>query len=321
MLHFFYKIIMDRRNFLRALALTGAVFTIKESGAMAVFSQTATTSKSGKSYDLVAVMGGEPGEMFNKAMAELGGLGKFVKKGHVVVVKPNIGWDKGPEMAANTNPQLVGEIVRQCIKAGAKEVKVLDHTCNEWRNCYSNSGIEDAVKKAGGKMIPANEESYYREISLPKGIKLKKTKVHEAILDCDVWINVPVLKNHGGAKMSISMKNHMGIVWDRRFFHANDLQQCIADVCTLEKAAVLNVVDAYRLMKNNGPQGKSEADAVLVKGLFVSQDIVAVDTAATTFFNKVRTMPLESVGHLAKAQALKLGTMNIDSLKVKRIKL
>lgn len=312
---------MDRRNFLRALALTGAAFSIKESGAMSVFSQSAANVKSGKAYDLVAVMGGEPAEMFNKAMAELGGLGKFVKKGQVVVVKPNIGWDKGPEMAANTNPQLVAEIVKQCFKAGAKEVKVLDHTCNEWRNCYNNSGIGDAVKSAGGKMIPANEESYYREINLPKGVKLKKTKVHEAILDCDVWINVPVLKNHGGAKMSIAMKNHMGIVWDRRFFHANDLQQCIADVCTLEKAAVLNVVDAYRLMKNNGPQGKSEADAVLVKGLFVSQDIVAVDTAATTFFNKVRTMPLDSVGHLAKAEALKLGTMNIEKLNVKRIKL
>jgi len=312
---------MDRRNFLRALALTGAAFSIKESGAMSVLSQSGAVSKSGKPYDLVAVMGGEPAEMFRKAIAEIGGMGKFVKKGQVVVVKPNIGWDKTPEMAANTNPQLVGEIVKQCFAAGAKEVKVLDHTCNEWRKCYSNSGIEAAVKKAGGKMIPANEESYYREVPLAKGVKLKKTKVHEDILDCDVWINVPVLKNHGGAKMSIAMKNHMGIVWDRRFFHANDLQQCIADVCTLDKAAVLNVVDAYRLLKNNGPQGKSEADAVLSKGLFISQDIVAVDTAATTFFNNVRPMPLESVGHLAKAEALKLGTMKISGLNVKRIKL
>jgi len=312
---------MDRRKFLRALALTGAAFSIKESGAMSILSQSGANVKSGKPFDLVAVMGGEPAEMFKKAIAELGGLGKFVKKGQVVVVKPNIGWDKSPEMAANTNPQLVGEIVKQCFAAGAREVKVLDHTCNEWRNCYSNSGIEDAVKRAGGKMIPANEESYYREVPISKGVKLKRTKVHEDILDCDVWINVPVLKNHGGAKMSIAMKNHMGIVWDRRFFHANDLQQCIADVCTLDKAAVLHVVDAYRLMKNNGPQGKSEADAVLSKGLFISQDIVAIDTAATTFFNNVRSMPLDSVGHLAKAEALKLGTMKISDLNVKRIKL
>jgi len=312
---------MERRNFLRMLALTGAAFSVKDIGAMSVLAQSAANSKTGKPYDLVAIMGGEPAEMFNKAIAEMGGLGKYVKKGHSVVVKPNIGWDKRPEMAANTNPELVGEIVKQCFKAGAREVKVLDHTCNEWRNCYANSGIEAAVKAAGGKMIPANEDSYYSEVSLPKGVKLKKTKVHEAILDCNVWINVPVLKNHGGAKMSIAMKNHMGIVWDRRFFHANDLQQCIADVCTLEKAAVLHVVDAYRLMKNNGPQGRSGADTVLTKGLFISQDIVAVDTAATTFFNNVREMPLDAVGHLAKAEALKLGTMKISELNVKRIKL
>lgn len=315
---------MDRRSFLRALAITGAAMTIKESGAMTLMSQRiggASAARNSGAYDLVAVMGGNPAEMFRKGIAEMGGMERFVKKGYKVVVKPNIGWDKKPELASNTNPDLVAEIVSQCYKAGAKEVIVFDHTCDDWRKCYDNSGIGSAAKAAGAKVIPAHESSYYREISLPKGISLKSAKVHEAILDSDVWINVPVLKNHGGAKMSISMKNHMGIVWDRGFFHSHDLQQCIADICTLEKAAVLNVVDAYRLMKTNGPRGKSESDVVLSKGLFISQDIVAVDTAATTFFNQVREMPLESVGHLAKAQAHRLGTMDIEKLKVKKIKL
>ena len=315
---------MDRRNFLKAIALTGAALSIKESGAMTMMSQhfnAAPLAAAAGAYDLVAVMGGEPAAMFRKGIAEMGGMAKFVKKGQKVVVKPNIGWDKKPEFAGNTNPDLVAEIVRQCIKAGAKEVVVFDHTCDDWRKCYANSGIEAAAKAAGAKIVPAHEESYYRTVDLPKGKSLKSTKIHEAILNCDVRINVPVLKNHGGAQMSISMKNHMGIVWDRGYFHSHDLQQCIADICTLEKAAVLNVVDAYRLMKTNGPRGKSEADVVMSKGLFISQDIVAVDTAATTFFNQVRDMPLESVGHLAKAQALKLGTMNIDKLKVKKIKM
>ena len=117
------------------------------------------------------------------------------------------------------------------------------------------------------------------------------------------------------------MKNHMGIVWDRGFFHRNDLQQCIADICTISKPAVLNVVDAYSLMKTNGPRGKSEAVVVLAKGLFMSPDIVAVDTAATKFFNQVEKMPLEVVGHLAKGEELKIGTMDINRLKVKRIKI
>ncbi len=312
---------MDRRNFLKAVALAGAAITIKHSGAITLMSQKFNAPAPAKDVDLVAVMGGEPVAMFRKGIAEIGGMGKFVKKGQKVVIKPNIGWDKVPELAGNTNPELVGEIIRQCIKAGAKEVVVFDHTCDDWRKCYKNSGIEDAAKAAGAKMVPAHEESYYREIDLPNGISLKKTKIHQAILDSDVWINVPVLKNHGGAKMSISMKNHMGIVWDRGYFHKNDLQQCIADICTMNKPAVLNVVDSYRMMKTNGPRGKSEADVVLAKAMFLSQDIVAVDTAATNFFNQIREMPLTSVTHLSKAEELKVGTMNLESLNIKRIKL
>lgn len=310
---------MNRREFLKSLALTGVAATLKWDGVMDIMAQGGTASTSG--YDLVAVMGGEPAEMCRKAIAELGGMGRFVKAGQKVVVKPNIGWDKVPELAGNTNPELVTEIIRECFSAGAKEVVVFDHTCDDWRKCYKNSGIEDAAKAAGAKVMPAHEESYYREVSLPKAKNLKKAKVHAAILDCDVWINVPILKNHGGAKMTISMKNHMGIVWDRGFFHKNDLQQCIADICTMNKPAVLNIVDAYRIMKTNGPRGKSEADVVLTKGLFMSSDIVAVDTAATKFFNQVEKMPLEVVGHLAKGEELKIGTMDISRLNVKRIKI
>lgn len=315
---------MDRRNFLRAAVLAGAAFSVKQSGAMTVLSQNmnaATAASGAGKYDMVAVMGGEPVAMFRKAMTEMGGMGKFIKKGQKVCVKPNIGWDKAPELAANTNPLLVGEIVRQCFAAGASEVTVFDHTCDDWRKCYANSGIEAEAKKAGGKMIPADQESYYKPVSISKGKILKTTKIHEAILNADVWINVPVLKNHGGAKMSISMKNLMGIVWDRKFFHSNDLQQCIADISTLDRRPVLNVVDAYRLMKTNGPRGRSEADVVNSKALFVSQDMVAVDTAATNFFNQVREMPLSDVGHLSLGEAHGTGTMKLDSLRIKRVKI
>ena len=312
---------MDRRIFLKAIALAGAAFTIKDLKAVTLLSQKFPGTAPGKGYDLVAVMGGKPVEMFRKGIAEMGGMSRFVKKGSSIVVKPNIGWDKVPEMAANTNPELVGEIVRQCLRAGAKEVIVFDHTCDDWRRCYANSGIESAVKAAGGKVLPAHEQSYYRQVELPKGVKLKSTQVHQAILDCDAWINVPVLKNHGGAKMSISMKNLMGIVWDRGYFHKNDLQQCIADVCTLDKKPVLNVVDAYRLMKTNGPRGKNEGDVVEAKGMFISQDIVAADTAATSFFNQVREMPLNTVEYIGRGEKHKLGTTKLNSLNIKRVRI
>jgi len=312
---------VDRRGFLKTLAVVGAAFTLKMKGGMDVFAQTMPDIQTGKAVDLVAVMGGEPEAMFKKAIEEMGGISKFVKRGHRVVVKPNIGWDKTPELAANTNPLLVAEIVRQCIAAGAKEVVVFDNTCDNWKKCYANSGIEAAAKAAGAKMLPADDKSYYTEVSLPKGVKLKDMKVHKAILDCDVWINVPILKHHGGANMSISMKNLMGIIWDRKIFHINNLQQCIADVCTLEKKPVLNVVDAYRVLKANGPRGRSVEDAVLSKALFISQDMVAVDTAATKFFSQIREMPLSDVKHLEHGERLKLGTMDIDKLNVKRIRI
>ena len=241
---------MDRRDFLKTLAVAGAAVTIQHTKAMDVLTQSMAGPANGK-VDLVAVMGGEPEEMFRKAIAEFGGMKNFVKPGMKVAVKPNIGWDKVPELAGNTNPKLVAEIIRQCFAAGAKEVTVFDHTCDDWIKCYKNSGIEDAAKEAGAKVMPAHQESYYREVALPRGKKMKSAKVHEAILDSDVWINVPILKNHGGANLTISMKNHMGIVWDRGYFHQNDLQQCIADICTLDKKAVLNVVDAYRILKNH----------------------------------------------------------------------
>lgn len=312
---------MDRRKFLRAIAVTGAAATIKATtGGMDVLAETLDTTQAGK-VDMVAVMGGEPDMMFRKAIAEIGGMGKYIKKGAKVVVKPNIGWDKTPELAGNTNPKLVTEIIRQCFSAGASEVTVFDHTCDDWLKCYKNSGIEAAAKAAGAKVLPAHEESYYRSVSLPNGVTLKSTKIHQAIIDCDAWINVPVLKHHGGANLTISMKNYMGIVWDRRIFHSSGLQQCIADICTYSKKPVLNVVDAYRIVKTNGPQGRTASDVVTTKGLFISQDIVAVDTAATKFFSQVREMPLDHVGHLAHGQKLKLGTMDIDKLNIKRLKI
>lgn len=311
---------MERRDFIKTLAVAGAAITVHRAQAMDVLAQTFTNA-AGNKVDMVAVMGGEPEVMFRRAIEELGGMKAFIKPGQKVAVKPNIGWDKVPELAGNTNPKLVAEIVKQCLAAGAKEVTVFDHTCDDWQKCYKNSGIEEAAKAAGAKVMPAHLETYYRKVSLPQGKNMKSAKVHQAILDSDVWINVPILKNHGGANLTISMKNHMGIVWDRGFFHSNNLQQCIADICTLQKKAVLNVVDAYRIMKTNGPRGRSASDVVLTKGLFISQDIVAVDTAAAKFFNQVREMPLDTVSHLANGQALNIGTMNLDKLNIKRIKI
>ncbi|MDR0349334.1 MAG: DUF362 domain-containing protein [Tannerella sp.] len=311
---------MRRRNFLRSSVLAGVAMSLNFDGLQAAL--TSNTVKVEKIPDLVAVMGGEPEIMLDKALEALGGIGQFVKSGQKVVIKPNIGWDRSPELAGNTNPKLISSLIKKCLAAGAQKVTVFDHTCDNWQKCYTSSGIEAAVKAAGGVIVPGNDERYYKkEIALPMGVALKKAKIHEVLDEADVWFNVPILKNHGGAKLSCAMKNYMGIVWDRRFFHQNDLQQCIADVCTWTKKPVLNIVDAYRIMHQNGPQGKSAADVATVKSLIASTDIVAVDRAALNFFNQVKKLDLDAVGHIGKGEALKLGTANLDKLEIKRIRL
>ena len=265
-------------------------------------------------YDLVAIKGGEPHSMFDKAIKSLGGMDAFVKKGDTVVVKPNIGWDVVPERAANTNPILVKRIVEHCIESGAKEVYVFDHTCDDWNRCYSNSGIETAVKEAGGKIVPGNSERYYQEVIVEKGKRLKESKVHELILECDVFINVPVLKSHSSADLTISMKNLMGIVWDRRFWHSNDLHQCIADFTSFRKPD-LNVVDAYNIMMKNGPRGVSKSDVVTMKSQIISTDIVAADAAAAKLFGKEP----EDIEYIKMANNMNLGEIDLGKLNINRI--
>jgi uncharacterized protein (DUF362 family) len=301
---------MDRRKF---LAITSAL--IAQAGwHKSLPAQTPTTNETGIP-DLVAVRGGEPLQMFDRAITAMGGIEKFVKPGQKVVVKPNIGWARTPAEAANTNPDLVGHIVKLCLKAGAKEVKVFDNTCNEWQQCYQLSGIEKAVREAGGKIIPANDEAYYYEVELKQGRQLTKTLIHKAWLEADSIINIPILKNHGGARMTCVMKNLMGIVWDRRYYHRTDLHQCIADCATLAKKPTLNIVDAYNVMMQNGPRGTSLADVANKKALLMSCDMVAADTAAAAILG----MNVTEISYIAKAKELGVGENNLKNLKIERI--
>jgi uncharacterized protein (DUF362 family) len=305
---------MNRRDFFKKTTYAGiaAYGYISLGKSINAFTNSKTTNTD--IYDLVAIKGGEPESMFDKAIQSLGGMKNFVKKNQTVVIKPNIGWDTIPERAANTNPKLIGQIVKHCFDAGAKDVYVFDHTCDDWRSCYSSSGIEKAAKDAGAKVVPGNSESYYQNVTVPKGKRLKDASVHELILESDVFINVPILKSHGGAGLTISMKNLMGVVWDRRYWHRNDLHQCIADYPTF-KVPDLNIVDAYAVMKKNGPRGVSEADVVTLKSQIISTDIVAADAAAAKLFGKDPS----DIDYIKFADEMKIGTMDLSKLKINRI--
>ncbi|MFN8241562.1 MAG: DUF362 domain-containing protein [Bacteroidales bacterium] len=268
-------------------------------------------------YDMVAIMGGKPEAMFDLGIQELGGMASFIKKGQKVVVKPNIGWDRTPEYAANTHPGLVKRIVEHCFKAGAKEVYVFDHTCDNWVNCYKNSGIEKAAKDAGAKVAPAHTESYYQEVSIPGGKIMKSAKVHELVLEADVFINVPVLKNHESTRMTSAMKGMMGVVWDRGYWHRNNLHQCIADYATFAKKPHLNIIDCYNVMTKHGPQGVSKEDVACLQSQIITTDWVAGDAAAA----KMMGLDPAKIDYIPIASQMGIGSMNLESLNIKRIKL
>jgi len=211
---------------------------------------------------------------------------------------------------------LVRRIVEHCLEAGAKKVFVFDHTCNQWEACYKSSGIENAVKLAGGIIVPGNSKSYYHEVKIPGGELLKETMVHELILESNVFINVPILKHHGGGKITVCMKNLMGVVWDRKIYHRTDLHKSIAEFCLFRKPD-LNIVDAYYVMKKHGPKGGSLEDVELVKNQIISTDILAADIAAAKIFG----IAPDKVDYLSIGGQLNLGKSDLNQIKIKKIAL
>ncbi len=298
---------MDRRQFLGAAAFAGAALALGRPGRARGAAGTP---------DLVAVKNGDAAAMFDRGIQELGGMKAFVKKGQTVVVKPNIGWDVPPERAGNTNPALVARIVEQALAAGAKEVYVFDHSCDEDRRCYKPSGIEAAAKGAGAKVAPAYMEGAYQSVEVPKGETLVRAEVHELLLQADVFINVPILKQHSSSELTIGMKNHMGVVWDRGAWHRAGIHTCIAEFAAYRKPT-LTVVDAYNVLKRNGPRGVSAADVVQMKAQLLAVDPVTADAAAAKLFG----MEPKDVMYIASAAKAGVGRMDLEKLDIKRITL
>ncbi|MCP4115535.1 MAG: DUF362 domain-containing protein [Desulfobacteraceae bacterium] len=303
-----------RRTFLKKSLTysTVAAGTLVFHGIDALWGQVSPGTPS----DLVAVKNGEPGAMFDAAIARAGGMGRFVRRGQTVVVKPNIGWNRPPETGANTHPELVKHVVAHCLDAGAKKVYVFDHAVDKGEKCYKKSGIESAVKSAGGIMVPGGHKKYFQKIDIPQGEKLTSTRVHELILESDVYINVPVLKHHSSSGLTLAMKNQMGVVWNRGYYHLKGLHRCIADFCHVGKPD-LNVMDAYRITLRNGPSRAGKDDVVIRKTLLLSSDIVAIDSAAARIFGKNP----EEINHILYGHQTGIGTMDLSSLNIQKINL
>jgi len=219
-------------------------------------------------------MAGLATRLTGRAIGALGGMDRFVSKGDVVWVKPNIGWNRAPELAANTNPQVVAELVRLCLEAGAKKVRVGDNPCRPPKQTYRRSGIAAAAKAAGAEIVYL-DESRFKEVDLG-GQRLILWPLAPEILDADLLINVPVAKHHGLSQVTLCMKNYMGIIGGQRSAWHQDLSACLCDITAYLKPR-LCVLDAVRTLTAHGPQGGNPEDVAQLGTVAAGTDIVALD--------------------------------------------
>jgi uncharacterized protein (DUF362 family) len=274
---------------------------------------TVIPSPPDKAY-LAVVRGPNPELIVQAALKALGGMERFVKKGDDVIIKPNICVAYHTyEYAATTNPEVIKALVSLCFSAGAGRVRVLDQPFGGTaEQAYQRSGIAAAVKEAGGEMEVMGSRKF-QETDIPDGRDIKKWPVYIDALNADVLINVPIAKHHSLGRLTLGMKNLMGLIKDRGQFHFN-LGQRLADLTSLLRPA-LTVVDAVRILTNHGPTGGNLDDVKLLNTVIASHDIVAADTYATTLFG----LTGEDIPAIRAAVQMGLGTDDLKSIKVEEI--
>jgi uncharacterized protein (DUF362 family) len=260
---------------------------------------------------MAVVQNGEPRELVARALADLGGIARFIAPRDVVVVKPNIAWDRTPEQAANTNPDLVAEVVRQCWQAGARRVIVTDVSCNEPRRCFQRSGIQAAARAAGAEIILPDPD-LFREVELG-GVVLKNWPVFSPFLEADKILNLPIAKHHNLTGATLGMKNWYGILGGERNRLHQQIHESLADLASF-MLPTLTIMDCYRVLLRNGPTGGALEDVAFKKTVVASTDPVALDAyVAKAWWN----LDPEHLPYLQIAANRGLGTTDYDKLPVK----
>jgi len=265
--------------------------------------------------DVVWVEKGEPLPLLDAALNALGGMKRFVSVGDIVVIKPNIGWDRSPEMAATTNPDLIAALVKECLKVGAKKVRVFDRTCNNPRRCYASSGIQEKAEAAGAEVFHI-DDSRFKTVALKDGEVLKEWPIFQDYLDAHKVINVPVAKHHGLSTVSLGIKNLMGVMGGDRGSIHSPLEKKLIDIAAAIPPA-LTIIDGYRTLLRNGPQGGRTSDVKLTRTLVASPCMVAADYAALPLFG----ISADEVEYLREAVRRGLNRVPVKNMNLKKISL
>jgi uncharacterized protein (DUF362 family) len=308
---------INRRRFLEqvtafsaGLAVTAPVFRVAAAKPAEAIATEAASS-------ILAVGEGKDyGALMRRVMEPLGGMTAFVKKDDRVVVKPNIGWDRTPEQAANTHPDVIKALVELALEAGAKRVQVFDRTCNSERLCYQNSGIRDAVASIDDPRAVCEfvDKRRWVPVTIENGKAITEWELYRDAIEADCYINVPVAKHHSLARLTLGLKNIMGIMGGRRGKIHKELAQSLADL-NMVVAPRLTVIDATRILLAHGPQGGNLDDVKTLDTIIASADIVAADAYATTLFD-LKPQDLPST---VAAYESGLGEMNLEKIKVVKV--
>jgi uncharacterized protein (DUF362 family) len=251
-------------------------------------------------------------QLTEKAIEGIGGLKRFISRGDVVWVKPNIAWDRTPELAGNTNPDVLATVVRLALEAGAKTVKVGDNPCNVASSTYKSSGIAAAAQKAGAQVVFL-DTSRFREMSV-KGERFESFQLCPEIVECDVIVNVPIAKHHNLPGVTLCMKNLMGVMDGRRSRYHQALADMLADLTRFVKPQV-SVMDAVRILTDHGPRGGNPEDVQMKMTVAAGVDIVALDAFGAELLGRKPT----EIGTIVKGQEAGLGTMDYRSLALREI--
>lgn len=308
---------MDRREFLRKAALAGVAGAgmLKAMGTGTTVAAAGSTAAAKKASDLIVAQGGEPEALLATALKAYGGLGKLIKSGGTVMIKANFSWNGEPERACNTNPDLLSALVKACKQAGAKRVVVADLAIDYYEMTLRTSGIEKAVKAAGGEIknfniYDQNSSPWFNVQSGP----LKGYVIFAEALRADCLINVPIAKSHFATPMTCALKNVMGLTPHRNRMHSDEigLENAIVEMNKIVKYH-LHLIDAYRVLKTNGPQGPGEV--FLAKQLILTHDPVAGDTYAAGLLG----LDPKNVPHIQGAAKAGLGVADLGKVKITKV--
>jgi len=308
---------ISRRQFIGRFAGL-AVGSLAVPGLVRAAAEAATTSSPGLP-DILVVKNGPPAEMVRKVIDRFGGIGSFVKKGAKVVLKPNMTWALPPGQSGNTHPEIAKVLAELVMKAEPKEVIALDNPLR--KGAFEISGVQAALEAVEGvKVLKTEREEFYRKVNIPRGKVIKEPIfVSKDILDADVIFNLPNAKSHGSTVVTFGLKNWMGVIYDRQYFHREGLHECIAELATLVKPSLV-IVDATRIMPWGGPNNQNPAASRQLDMLIAGKDQLAVDAycVGISEWQNRRWKPQE-ITQLRYAAELGVGRIDVEKLKVEAI--